>query len=227
MQVNQGEIQRRNRACGCCVLFRLLHWASKLFTEELHHESVDRVSKDQYAPTPQPAKVAIIFHADKIIHRWLVLLGLYGVATSLVFRNGQLHPLLRVGGGIEKGGLNVGAVEEYVPTHWIFCVAGNIGIEEFVRVRYPASILVVLWIDVKVARAAVRVLAVVNMRGGSLTMIQTVSASRNVGRRPSLPLTEGELTSSNLAPYVHNQVHYSKRTLKGKTESAERRRWSQ
>lgn len=73
--------------------------------------------------------------------------------------------MLGVGNGGERLGIYVGGVEEGVGVsrHRIFRVARDLGVEELARVRDPTRVLVFFRVDVKVARTAVRVFAVIDL----------------------------------------------------------------
>lgn len=165
--VDNGEVERRDLAGSRRVRRRLAHLSSKLLAEELHHEAIDRVAQQQDTSPPEPAEVAVILHAHVILDSILIVLRLVAsrqFATTLVFGKDPVHPLLGSGRGFDELLLYARNIEEGVGAleRRIFCKAGDLGIEEIVRIRNPASVFVVFIVNIQVPRSAVRVFAVVD-----------------------------------------------------------------
>lgn len=111
MPMSESQVERGNRAGGGGVLLRLVHLAAELFTEELRHETVDRIAEHENAATPQPAQAALILHCSEMRRLLLFLGNVDGVDTALRFLDNHLHPWLGVGLRLEEFVLNIGLVE--------------------------------------------------------------------------------------------------------------------
>lgn len=102
--MHNREVQARDLARSGSVRRGLGDPAAKLLAEELDHVAVDGVANDEEPAAPQPAHTSVILNTEEVLRS--LLLGLHlaecGAGALEVFGEGELHPVLRRGGGREE-----------------------------------------------------------------------------------------------------------------------------
>jgi len=165
MPVDKGQVELGNAAAGDCVRLWLLHRALELAAEELHHESIDGITEQNDATTPEPAEVTVILHRCEGVDLSLAI-GVDSLLSTGAFGDSFREPLSRCRRGLDVVRLRLRRVENDFAGWGIDSIIGGGSIEKVVRERNPLCLLVLVGTvyisrDIKVTRLTIRILTVI------------------------------------------------------------------